>query len=133
MKYAGSSWIGSEAPSQLQARGGCRSARNASPEVVHRGRKPLSPSGVRKDFQQTLAELRTDLNDFTREDSPCPRASGYQMAKSSFANELQTQRALWDDGPFEAWPFAEIASMAPLTPARDSVLLMLRAGQKVAL
>jgi hypothetical protein len=33
-------------------------------------REPLSPSGVRKDFQQALAELRTDIDAFT----PNPKA-----------------------------------------------------------
>lgn len=99
-------------------------------------RTPLSPSGVRKDFQQALAELRTDLNEFTTVESHGLMACGYQMAKSSFAKEFQAQRALWDAGPDEAWPFAEmldeITSTAPTTPGRESLLAALRAGQKVA-
>jgi len=98
-------------------------------------RKPLSPAGIRKDFQQAIAELRTDLNAFTREESRALMAAGYQMAKKGFQRDLADITELWDKPVEGSWPFAgmlaEITSMAAATPAREGLLAALREGSKV--
>ena len=48
----------------------------------------LTPSGVRKEFQQALAELRTDLDAFTADESESLMALGYQMAANAFIRDL---------------------------------------------
>jgi predicted acylesterase/phospholipase RssA len=103
---------------------------------LHRG--ALTPSGVRKDFQQALAEIRTDLDAFSTEESEGLMACGYQMAAKAFARQLAHVRELWDDAAQpETWPFdamrAEITSSAGSTARRDALLAALRAGNAVHL
>lgn len=106
-----------------------------SQESYQLRRSILSPSGVRKDFQQALAELRTDLNAFTLDESRSLMACGYQMAKKTFERDLAKLTELWET-PLEVnWPFAEhlseITSTAATTPKRKVLLDALRAGSKV--
>jgi predicted acylesterase/phospholipase RssA len=95
----------------------------------------LSPSGVRKDFQQALAELRTDLDAFTPDESHALMACGYQMASWAFKHDLAALRELWDEPIAEHWPFTamlqEITSTAASTARRDHVLTALRDGSRV--
>jgi predicted acylesterase/phospholipase RssA len=98
-------------------------------------REALSPSGVRKEFQQVLAELRTDLDAFTPEESSALMACGYQMTCWAFQRDLAHIREL-ADVPVEAdWPFKpmlkEITSTAASTPDRESLLVALAAGSRV--
>jgi predicted acylesterase/phospholipase RssA len=98
-------------------------------------RSGLTPSGVRKEFQQALAELRTDLDAFSAEESESLMALGYQMTAKAFVRDLAHLREL-SDGPVSAdWPFAEklqeITSTEANTPLRAPLLAALRAGQKV--
>jgi predicted acylesterase/phospholipase RssA len=106
-----------------------------SQESYETHRQALSPSGVRKDFQQALAELRTDLDDFTPEESHALMACGYQMATWAFEHDLAPLRELWDAPVPERWPFEEmlreITSTAARTPRRDELLAALRQGSKV--
>jgi predicted acylesterase/phospholipase RssA len=98
-------------------------------------RKPLSPAGIRKDFQKAIAELRTDLDAFTPEESGALMACGYQMTKKGFQRDLADITELWDKPVEETWPFtdllAEITSTAAATPARKGLLAALREGSKV--
>jgi predicted acylesterase/phospholipase RssA len=98
-------------------------------------RAPLSPSGVRKDFQQALAELRTDLDIFTNAEANGLMACGYQMAGKAIEFQLPKLRDLWTGTPHHDWPFkdmlAEITSIANTTPRRTSLLEELRAGGTV--
>ena len=59
-----------------------------SPEAYEIRRSPLSPSGVRREFQQALAELRTDLDAFTPKESCALMACGYQMASKAFQRDM---------------------------------------------
>jgi predicted acylesterase/phospholipase RssA len=97
----------------------------------------LSSSGVRKDFQQALAELRTDLNAFTEDESRSLMACGYQMTVMAFARDLAALSELWDPAIQQDWPFTEkldeITSTAATTATRDALLRDLRAGSKVTL
>jgi predicted acylesterase/phospholipase RssA len=108
-----------------------------SQEVYDLRRAPLSPSGVRKDFQQALADLRTDLDDFTPDESSALMACGYQMASKAFQRDLAANRELWNEPAPVHWPFdqmlAEITSTAADTPSRRQLLTALRAGSKVRL
>ncbi len=100
-------------------------------------RAPLSPSGIRKDFQQAIAELRTDLNAFTPDEMCALMACGYQMAGKGFQRDLAAPTAL-SDAPIKApWVFdamlAEMTSVAQTTPDRERLLQALAAGSKVKL
>jgi len=98
-------------------------------------RETLSPAGVRKDFQQALAELRTDLDAFTLDESHALMACGYQMASWAFKHDLASLRELWDEPIAEQWPFTamlqEITSTAAWTAHRVELLTALRAGSRV--
>ena len=47
---------------------------------VHRA--PLSPLGVRKDFQRAVAEMRTDLDVFSDDEANALMACGYRMGRN---------------------------------------------------
>jgi predicted acylesterase/phospholipase RssA len=98
-------------------------------------RTQLSPTGVRKDFQQALAELRTDLDIFTPEESCGLMACGYQMASKALDRDLPQLEDLWQGPAYGEWPFQEmlqeITSVANQTTHRDARLTALRAGNKV--
>ena len=109
-----------------------------SQEPYESRRMPLSPSGIRKDFQQALAELRTDLDAFTPNEANALMACGYQMARAAFDRDLSALKELWEP-PVEktTWPFTpmleEITSTATSTPNRDPLLAELRNGRSVRL
>jgi predicted acylesterase/phospholipase RssA len=96
---------------------------------------PLSPSGVRKDFQQALAELRTDLDVFTTDEANGLMACGYQMASKGLDHELPKLQTVWRAASRADWPFhemlAEITSVAATTARRDDRLAALRAAHSV--
>jgi hypothetical protein len=98
-------------------------------------REALSRSGVRKDFQQALAELRTDLDAFTPDESHALMACGYQMASWAFERDVASLRELRDDPIAEQWPFSvmlkEITSTAATTARREELLTALRKGSHV--
>jgi hypothetical protein len=106
-----------------------------SQEAYEIRRAPLSPAGVRKDFQRALAELRTDLDAFTADESHGLMACGYQMSAKTFERDLAELAELWRD-PLEAeWPFAEllaeIKSTEGATPRRKKLLEDLHTGATV--
>ena len=100
-------------------------------------RSGLSPSGVRKDFQQALAELRTDLDAFTEDESESLMALGYQMASKAFVRDLAQLRELSEGEEKATWVFdemlEEITSTEANTPRRQKLLTALANGKKVAL
>jgi len=105
-----------------------------SQEAYDTSHAPLSPAGVRKDFQEALAELRTDLDDFTVIESHALMACGYKMAAKAFDRDLAELRELWDEPTVNEWPFAEllaeVTSTAATTPRRGQLLAALRRGAK---
>lgn len=106
------------------------------PYDVHRS--TVTPFGVRRDFQQAIAELRTDLDAFSLEESRALMACGYQMATKAFAAQLAPLTELWEPPQKPAvWVFdemrAEITSTAGGTERRESLLAALRAGNTVRL
>ncbi|WP_284619149.1 patatin-like phospholipase family protein [Aquabacterium humicola] len=101
-------------------------------------RRTHSPSGVRKDFQQALAELRTDLDAFSLDESHALMACGYQMCGWSFERCLARLKKNLASAPKRhEWPFkamlGEITSTAAKTPRRDEILADLREGKTVRL
>jgi hypothetical protein len=108
-----------------------------SQEAYEIRRAPLSPAGVRKDFQQALAELRTDLDAFTPDESHALMACGYQMAAKAFERDLSELTELWEDPAEESWPFTqilkEIRSTAASTERRGQLLKDFAAGSAVRL
>ncbi|MEO6163787.1 MAG: patatin-like phospholipase family protein, partial [Candidatus Binatia bacterium] len=97
-------------------------------------RTPLSPLGVRKDFQKAVAELRTDLDAFTDNEANALMACGYRMAATAFERDLRQFDELYVQSVPGHWPFdamlQEIKSTASSTPQRESLLTALRAGSK---
>ena len=100
-------------------------------------RRPLSRTGVRKDFQRALAELRTDLDVFTADESHALMACGYQMTVSAFTRDLAHISELWAEPLACDWGFSEmlgeITSAAAATPRRQQLLEELSAGSSVRL
>jgi len=108
-----------------------------SQDAYQLDRSPLSPSGVRKDFQQALAELRTDLDDFSLDESSALMACGYQMALKAFERDLAGFSGMWDPPKTPDWPFKalldEIKSTEPATTRRAKLLEALHQGNQVRL
>jgi len=100
-------------------------------------RRPLSRTGVRMDFQRRLAELRTDLDVFTPDESQALMACGYQMTASAFTRDLAQISELWAEPVECEWGFSEmleeITSTAAATPRRQQLLDELSAGSSVRL
>jgi predicted acylesterase/phospholipase RssA len=108
-----------------------------SQEAYSLERAPLSSAGVRKDFQQALAELRTDLDVFTTDEAYGLMACGYQMASKGLDRELPKLEKVWRAAPRTDWPFqemlTEITSVAGTTAHRNVRLDRLRGGHNVDL
>jgi len=105
-----------------------------SQETYQIERTVLSPSGVRKEYQKALAELRTDLDAFSLDESRCLMACGYQMATHSFAEHLAPEiPELADQEQKADWVFApdleKITSLDP--PDHGELLKSLQEGSKV--
>jgi predicted acylesterase/phospholipase RssA len=99
-------------------------------------REPLSPSGVSKDFQQALAELRTDLDEFAPDEANGLMACGYRMASKALDEQLPKMQKVWKGGGADAnWVFKgfldDITSTENASGKRDQRLDALRAGNKV--
>lgn len=97
-----------------------------SQEAFELARTVLSPSGIRKDFQQALAELRTGLDAFTEDESRALMACGHQMANSAFERDLSGLTEIWDTPVEESWCFddqlREITSTDATTRHRQALL-----------
>jgi hypothetical protein len=94
----------------------------------------LSPLGVRKDFQQAVAELRTDLDVFTDDEVNALMACGYRMSTAAFERDLRDFDELYRPSVHGQWPFVnmvkEVESTAAATPRRKEVLDALHEGRK---
>jgi hypothetical protein len=105
-----------------------------SQEAFDLRRAPLSPLGVRKDFQKAVAELRTDLDVFSDDEANALMACGYRMAATAFERDLQQYEELYDKAVPADWPFKamleEVGSTAASTPRREPLLAALRKGSE---
>jgi hypothetical protein len=104
-----------------------------SDEAYTLTRAPMSPYGLRKDLQQALAELRTDLNVFTPDEAESLMACGYQMAAKAFVRDLGHIPELFNSPVNAAWPFAERLADLRSPGKRDDLLTRLREGNSVKL
>ena len=95
----------------------------------------LTPSGVRREFQKALAEIRTDLNRFTELEARSLMACGYRMADKAFARDLDHIPELGDGKARADWPFAPqlamITSVGALDEQSREMLEALRRGSEV--
>jgi len=98
---------------------------------------PLTPLGVRREFQKALAELRTDLNAFTPDESAALMACGYKMASKALDEQLPELAGAWKAERHDDWPFKdmlkEITSVDEGTDRRKTLLTALADGKKVKL
>lgn len=101
-------------------------------------RSVLSPSGVRKDFQRALAELRTDLDDFSEDEQMALMACGYQMSTFNARRDLAHVKGLTVKDALETpdtWCFGkmhkEITSTSGSTPDRERLLEAFAKGSKL--
>ena len=98
---------------------------------------PLTPLGVRREFQKALAELRTDLDAFTPDESSALMACGYKMASKALDEQLPELADAWKGDKYDKWSFKdvlkEITSAEEGTDRRGTLLTALRDGKKVKL
>jgi hypothetical protein len=96
---------------------------------------PLTPLGVRREFQKALAQLRTDLNAFTPDESAALMACGYKMAAKALDEQLPQLANAWRANSHSGWPFKdmleEITSVKAGTKRRDKLLKDLCDGESV--
>jgi predicted acylesterase/phospholipase RssA len=94
---------------------------------------PLTPSGVRREFQTALSELRTDLDAFTPYESSALMACGYMMASKALDDQLPELRDAWSGAPHDGWPFKDMLeeiTSGRRTSVHEAVLTALREGKK---
>ena len=93
----------------------------------------LTPHGIRRDVQERLAALRTDLDAFSNVEADALMLSGYQMARDQFANSI-TSIPVSNEPPVR-WRFQgiqEIACATRDTPELSTLLRALEVGAKLA-
>jgi predicted acylesterase/phospholipase RssA len=109
--------------------------RKTSQSTYQIKRTALSPSGVRHDVQQALADLRTDLDVFTENESNALMACGYQMATHAAQRDLSHLQGLMAKEKLEQWPFKSmlknITSLEEVSAFRAALLEELTAGSSV--
>jgi predicted acylesterase/phospholipase RssA len=97
----------------------------------------LSPCGVLKTFQKALAELRTDLDDFTEHESLSLMACGYQMAAKTYAGNKDKLVELSDVLVKSNWVFDQHLTWITSTTAdpkdQGDLLAHLEQGHNVKL
>jgi hypothetical protein len=110
-------------------------ARTTSQAAQTLRRTALTPSGVRRDLQQKLAELRTDLDIFSRDEQDALMACGYEMAGHAIARDLRGEKLWVADRSRAPWRFDamkdELKSVAETTARRNALLQAFGAGSKV--
>ena len=95
---------------------------------------PRTPSGVRREFQTALSELRTDLDAFSPYESSALMACGYMMAARALDDQLPELRDAWSGVPHDGWPFKDMLELITSGgggSVHDAVLTVLRDGKKV--
>ena len=104
------------------------------PRVLERPK--LTPAGIRRDFQEALAEVRTDLNRFSELESRALMACGYQMAAKAFEESLTRIPELAAAAESVDWPFlpllSEITAAGDLTRRQQEILEALRRASEVS-
>ena len=99
---------------------------------------PIKPNNIHRDFQQALAQLRTDLNVFNQDEYLCLMACGYQMASESFDKCFSDISSLVKTPPSpHEWIFSKALDMIcgrnPNTEETQTCLKNLQNGSKINL
>jgi predicted acylesterase/phospholipase RssA len=110
-------WIGCEDPAPIAAR----------PD-------PLTPYGIRKDVQERIAAIRTDLDSFHDVEAYALMTSGYRMAEYEFPRSIQ---GFPRTAPVSlAWPFLAVEpplkGVAGIDRAHRDLMELLKAANCVA-
>jgi predicted acylesterase/phospholipase RssA len=96
-----------------------------------------SPCGILRKFQKALAELRTDLDDFTDDESLSLMAAGYQMAVKTYEANRENLGELLGTPIRSNWDFDEhlmlITSLTANASRQDKLLAHLEQGHEVVL
>ena len=89
---------------------GCEDPISASDDAVPASRRgPLTPYGIRKELQRSLAGIRTDLDCFNEAEAFALMLSGYRMTEEEFPRSLP-----WfpmNRQVYPAWPFLAISPL----------------------
>ncbi|MDM0110669.1 patatin-like phospholipase family protein [Variovorax sp. J22R133] len=113
--------------------------RTDSQESYEIERNVMSSSGVRKDLQRALAELRTDLDAFTPDERNALMACGYRMASYAIERDLHAASGFVTKPPAERpeWPFdailGDLTDAGSSTDRRRQLLTDFARGRKVVL
>ncbi|MBI1357119.1 MAG: patatin family protein [Acidobacteria bacterium] len=86
---------------------GCRNPREMTGAESLRRRQTLTTYGVRKDLQESLANIRTDLDSFSEVEAFALMASGHNMVRTGFADAIQGFPVYQGEHP---WRFLRMAS-----------------------
>ena len=95
---------------------------------------PLTPYGIRKDVQERIAAIRTDLDSFHDVEAYALMTSGYRMAEYEFPRSIQ---GFPRTGPASiAWPFLAVEpplkTVAGIDRAHRDVMELLKAANCLA-
>lgn len=83
-------------------------------------RREILPHGIRREYQQSLADIRTDLDAFSEVEAFALMESGYLMTKKSFNDALPDLATLADDdAPARDWQFHAVADLMTEHPVAD--------------
>ena len=111
--------------------------RKTSQASVVLTRRALTTSGVRRDLQQSLAELRTDLNAFSGNEAQALMACGYLMADHAMERDLTNVPGLLSTRKQVQWPFhgmlETLTSLQEVSTLRDDLLGEFAEGSVVRL
>jgi predicted acylesterase/phospholipase RssA len=108
-------------------------ARKDSQRTIAERRTSIGPSGIRQDFQKVLAEVRTDLNQFSDDEAHALMACGYQMSDHAIRTDIKQSNRLVGTTQPAIWCFEEmlkeIMSTADNTPRREGLLAAFARGR----
>ena len=103
---------------------------------VDRGeRDPILSYGIRRDYQEALAAMRTDLDAFSEVEAYALMYSGYRMADKGFAAAVpDLARLASNESPYDGWKFLGVETLMtdrePTDPRHGRFAEVLREGAK---
>jgi hypothetical protein len=98
------------------------------PSLARRG--PLTRYGIRKEVQQRLADIRTDLDSFTQTEAYSLMTSGYRMTEYEFANTIKGFPT--SSNTKEEWPFLSIEELMKRSAGSKKFLRLLKVASNRA-
>ncbi len=91
---------------------------------------PLTRYGIRKEVQQRLADIRTDLDSFTQAEAYSLMTSGYRMTKYEFANTIKGFPT--SSNTKEEWPFLAVEELMKRSAGSKKLLRLLKVASNRA-